>query len=216
MQVRHRSRDARHRRAAADPAAAGRERHQARHRPARRSGAGADLRAEAATTGSWIEVRDNGVGLSRNARARVHERRRPVEYAGAARMPVRQPAPARFRRRQRRPLGPDADSRAPAGAARLGHARRRWRWHDLGARRPHAGARRRRRAAGARAAAHAARDRSRGSSSSPSARTAPRRSTRSRRSQPDLVFLDVQMPGRHGLRGHRSRRRRHGCRRSSS
>ncbi len=148
--------------------------------------------------GTWIEVRDNGVGLSRNARARFTNGVGPVEYAGASRMPVRQPAPARFRRGQRRPLGPDADSRAPAGAAHLGHG-----------------------AAGGAGmtSAHDARTRVLVADDEPLARERLRMLLRSepglelvaecqngseaidaiQELQPDLVFLDVQMPGATGF-----------------
>ena len=43
--------------------------------------AGADRRTARSGRRLWIEVRDNGVGLSRNARDALRERRRPVEHA---------------------------------------------------------------------------------------------------------------------------------------
>ena len=164
---------------------------EARRRP------GADRVAAAADDTLWLEVSDNGVGLSAGARARLAQRRRPLEHARSARVPLRRRAPASSSPTGTSGLAVRLEIPFHRVAARHA-ARPRSRSHDddercaCGSSSPTTS---RSRASGCARCSHA----KTGSRSSPSARTAPRPSTPSGSLQPDLVFLDVQMPGASGF-----------------
>ena len=134
MRLRHRSRHARRRGAAPDPAAAGRERDQARHRAAERARGSCRSRRRRQGDKLWIEVRDNGVGLSAERARPAAQRRRPLEHPRPPRVPVRQRAPARVLGRTRRPGGSDAEFHASTSAARPDAAAS-GAWHDRSPRR---------------------------------------------------------------------------------
>ena len=105
---------ARRRSAAPDPAAAGRERDQARRVAADR--AGHDLASRRGRDGDvlWLEVRDNGVGLTRRRAGAARQRRRTVQHPRPARMPLRRRAGARLLRSGPGPDRRDARSRFTA------------------------------------------------------------------------------------------------------
>ena len=90
VDLRHRSRHARRRGAAAHPPAARRERDQARRREARSGPGSISIASGREARQLWLEVRDNGVGLSAGARARpATSGVGPLEHARPTRVPLR-------------------------------------------------------------------------------------------------------------------------------
>ena len=149
----------------------------------------------------WLEVSDNGVGLERRRARPAAQRRRPVEYPRSPRVPLR-----------RRAIGFEFSDGGPGLAVRIEipfttrvrPTAKPSAWHDERATCASSSpTTSRSRASGCGCCSS---DRT-GSRSSPSATTAPSTIDAIGRLKPDLVFLDVQMPGATGFDVIEARRR---------
>ena len=129
VRVRRRCRDARRRSPATDPAAARRERDQARHRAAHRSGVICRSRRDATATRCGSKCATTAAACSGATLQEAAHGRRPVEHARASRVPLRRGASPRVHRPARRPRRADAHSLS----ARRSAVRRRppSAWHEL-------------------------------------------------------------------------------------